>query len=300
MSSWQGSHYPAVAKDDLVRELYLTSLGRIAYPSGAVYPTSGHPAEFQFSWEKGRIMGDFTLLWIEEGHGDAESIALGRVSILPGTVLLLPPGEWHRYRPTPKSGWVERWICANGTFLHRLKLNGVFPSTSELRSVGHLQLLNEAFDQLQQQADRNCLWVSALTLSVIALALGEIEPVANEVLGNNGSGDSAVDAAIFYIWNNCHRPLNVDSIAISRRMLERRFAHVWLRSVAQELTLARVQRGRDLLSENSLTVKEAGYAAGFGGAKRFISAHQRLLGTTPGVARHQGNSSSVVSSKFVT
>jgi hypothetical protein len=131
MSSWQGSRYPAVAKDDLVRELYLTSLGRIAYPSGSIYPTTGHPTEFQFSWEKGRIIGDFTLLWIEDGHGDAESAALGRVSILPGTVLLLPPGEWHRYRPTPKSGWVERWICANGTFLHRLKLNGVFPSTSE-------------------------------------------------------------------------------------------------------------------------------------------------------------------------
>jgi AraC-like DNA-binding protein len=295
MSSWQGSRYPAVAKDDLVRELYLTSLGRIAYPSGSIYPTTGHPTEFQFSWKKGRIMGDFTLLWIEDGHGDAESAALGRVSILPGTVLLLPPGEWHRYRPTPKSGWVERWICANGTFLHRLKLNGVFPSTSELRSVRHLQLLNAAFDQLRKQADRNCLWVSGLTLSVIALALGETEPTLKEVLGETRSGDIAVDAAILYIWNNCHRPLNVDSIAkhvgISRRMLERRFAQVWLRSVAQELTLARVQRGRDLLSENSLTVKEAGYAAGFGGAKRFISAHRRLLGITPGAARHRGNPS---------
>jgi hypothetical protein len=61
----------------------------------------------------------------------------------------------------------------------------------------------------------------------------------------------------------------------------------WSRSVAHELSMARVHRGRELLSEKILTVKEAGYAAGFGGSRRFISAHRWLFGTTPGLARHQ-------------
>ncbi|MFA7345856.1 MAG: helix-turn-helix domain-containing protein [Terrimicrobiaceae bacterium] len=130
-----------------------------------------------------------------------------------------------------------------------------------------------------------------MTLSAVALALGEIEKSPDGVSGNDSSGDPLVDASIHFIRTNCHRAVGVDDIAkhagISRRMLERRFARTWLRSVAQELTLARVRRGRDLLSEKSLTVKEAGYAAGFGSARHFISAHRRIFGTTPGFARHQ-------------
>ena len=288
MPDWEGFYYPAVGKGDLLHEIYLTSLGRIANPAGLIHPFTG-PEEYLLSWEKGRILGDFLILWIEKGLGEVESVALGSTFLEPGNVLLLPPGEWHRYRSSPRKGWIERWVCANGTFLHRLKLHGVFPSTSEIRPIRDLALLNGAFDQLREQASRNCLRVSSLTFSVVALALGDPGSDFKGSSGKINSGDPAVDAAIFYIWHNCHRPLDVDVIAkqvgISRRMLERRFALVWLRSVAQELTLARVLRGKDLLSEKSLSVKEAGYAAGFGGARRFIAAHQRIFGTTPGVAR---------------
>lgn len=291
MPDWQGFRYPAVTGSDLAHELYLSGLGRAIYPPGSLYPASGHPPEYQFNWEAGRRLGDFVLIWIEVGRGSVETASLGHVSLTPGVVLLLAPGEWHRYRPDAATGWGERWVCANGTYFHRLRTNGVFPSTSEVRSIHHGKALDAAFDRLRDQSDRNCLWVSGLTLAVIALALGATEQSPYEAYGNTTSGDTLVDAAILHIWTNCHRALSVDHIAkhvgVSRRMLERHFAEAWSRSVAQELTLARVQRGRDLLSEESLTVKEAGYAAGFGGARRFISAHRRIFGTTPGFARHR-------------
>ena len=291
MQGWQGFHYPAVTKDDLALELYLTSFGRIIYPAMATYPSSGHPLEFQMSWKTGRKLGDFALVWIEEGHGSVETTCLNRTSLVAGTVLLLPPGEWHRYRPDPKSGWSERWICANGSYLHRLRGNGFFPSNPEIRRVPNQKALNAAFDVLQAEGRKNSLWVSALTLSAIALALGETDHNAIEIAEKVGSGDMLVDAVVLYMRSNCHRPLSVNAIAkqagVSRRMLERRFSQAWPRSIAQELTRVRVHRGRDLLSDKNLSVKEAGYAAGFGSAARFISAHRRLFGNTPGSARNR-------------
>jgi AraC-like DNA-binding protein len=289
MPAWQGFRYPAVTERDVVLELYLTSLGRIVHPAGLAYPAPGHPSEYQFSWKNGRRLGDFALVWIESGSGSVETASLGQVSLAPGLVLLLAPGEWHRYQPNAKTGWEERWVCANGTYLHRLRMNGVFPSNSEIRSLGDDKALDTAFDRLREQSDKNCLWTSSLMLAVIALALGETREGPRRAQGHSNSGDMLVDATIDYLWANCHRPLNVVSIAkhigTSRRMLERRFAQMWRRSIAQELTLARVQRGKDLLLEESLTVKEAGYAAGFGGARRFISAYRRIFDATPGSAR---------------
>jgi AraC-like DNA-binding protein len=287
MTKWQGFHYPAVERRDVERELYLTSIGRMVHPRGVEYPFSGNPPEYQFDWETGRILSDFAVVWIEEGEGELEAANLGLVPFVPGMALLLPPGVWHRYRSNPATGWTEKWICVNGTYLHRLRVKGVFPSAPELRPVRDPAALELAFDQTRPEGEANSLLVAARALTVLALILDEADPGSRSV--GLATGDSVVDAAVHYIWANCHRSLDVGLLAqrmgMSRRMLERRFAQVWTRGVAQEIEAARVQRGRELLAEKSLTVKEAGYAAGFGGARRFIEAHRRLHGTTPGAAR---------------
>jgi len=292
MSDWQGFLYPAVAGNDLAHELYLTSLGRISCSPGAAYPLVGHPPEYQFNWNAGRVLGDFAMVWIERGSGRVETASMGQVPMSPGFVLLLPPGAWHRYQPDTKTGWVERWICANGTYLHRLQMKNVFPSNAELRPIENCNALHAAFDQLRAHAEWNNLRTSGLALTAIALALGETGKSRHGGSVYATTGDPLVDATIHYIWTNCHRSLDVDAIAVhsgvSRRMLERRFARSGSRSISRELTMARVSRGRDLLSEHSLTVKEAGYAAGFAGARLFIAAHRRIFGTTPGFARRQG------------
>lgn len=289
MREWQGLKYPAVGGRDIVHELYLTSLGRTTSRPKAIYPKSGHPPEYQFVWGEGRVLGDFALVWIERGRGEGETAALGRKNLLPGDLLFLAPGEWHRYRPDPTSGWTERWICANGTYLHRLRRNGFFPSASAVRRAEDPRALAAAFDRLRGSAERNSLLVSSLILTVLALALGEFGEGSMDTPAHTTSGDATVDAAIHHIWTNCHRPLRVNDIArhlgISRRMLERKFVETGQRTVANELTHARVTRGRELLGDSHLTVKEAGYAAGFGGSRRFIAAHRRIHGTTPGRSR---------------
>ncbi|MEI6491800.1 MAG: helix-turn-helix domain-containing protein [Verrucomicrobiota bacterium] len=289
MPEWEGFLYPPVTSTDIARELYLTSMGRMAYVPNCQYPALGHPPEYQFLPNYGRELGDFAIVWIERGSGFVTTASAGSLPLGQGHVLLLPPGARHDYRPDAAAGWVERWVCANGVYLHRLRIKDVFPSSPEIRLVRNIRSLASAFDQLRLHAESNSLLVSALTLAVVAEALGETQnhPQSGEPAAL--SGDLVVDAAVLHIWANCHRSLDVGAIArhvgISRRMLERRFAGTWPRSVAREITLARVHRGRELLAENSLTVKEAGYAAGFGGARRFIAAYRRLLGTTPGRER---------------
>ncbi|TAE76655.1 MAG: helix-turn-helix domain-containing protein [Verrucomicrobia bacterium] len=286
MTEWFGFHYPPVEARDVASELYLTSIGRMVHAPGADYPFAGNPPDYHFEWRNGRILSDFAVVWIEKGAGELESTNLGRIGIEPGQALLLPPGTWHRYRANPATGWTERWICVNGTYLHRLRAKGLFPSTAELRNIPDPTALDAAFDHLRGLAESNSLRVSALALGLLALAVDE----GGDGKTATASGDPAVDGAVDFIWAHCHRPLDVDGIArhigMSRRMLERRFATSWPRGISQELELARVRRGRDLLAEKSLTVKEAAYAAGFGSARRFIDAHRRIHGSTPGAARY--------------
>ena len=287
MSSWIGHHYPPVSKREVAQELYVTSVGRIAHRAGEDYPPSGHPPDYAFTWDEGRILGDFTLIWIESGCGFVEIQDLGIFEMKPGSILFLPPGVWHRYRPDPAIGWIEKWVCLNGGYLHRLTSKNVFPTTSAVLPVRRVSVLNACFEALRRSCGGDGLADAALALAMVATLIDtRLEQRPDE---QPSTDDALVNTAVDFIRAHCHRRLGVEEVArhmgVSRRSLERRFENGWAHGVAEEITMARVERGRSLLNESGMSVKEAGYAAGFGGPRRFIEAHRRLHGVTPGRAK---------------
>ena len=44
-----------------------------------------------------------------------------QVPIECGSIMVLFPGVWHRYRPDANTGWTERWISFNGEIIQRLR-----------------------------------------------------------------------------------------------------------------------------------------------------------------------------------
>ena len=101
-SGWNGFTYPAVTERDVEREIYLTSVGRIAHAPGDPYPAPGHPRRYRFKRGGVRRLNDFAVVWIERGRGHVESAATGRQPFPANTALILPPGAAHHTNPTPR------------------------------------------------------------------------------------------------------------------------------------------------------------------------------------------------------
>ena len=158
-----------------------------------------------------------------------------------------------------------------------------------MRILTQWELLDEEFDRLGALAREGSLHVAALTLGCLALALGQHEELDAVPPPPAAVGTPEVATALEFIRAHCHRELTVDDVArrvaISRRSLERRFAEAGTGTVARQISLARLERASVLLADGRLNVKEVGYAAGFGGPKRYIDAHRRVFGTTPGRER---------------
>jgi AraC-like DNA-binding protein len=285
-----GFRYLPVDARDIRRELYVTSVGRLAYAPGASYPVPGHPDDYAFEWRRGRILGDFALVLVEAGGGVFETEDRRSVAWHAGEVLLLPPGVWHRYRPNAGTGWTESWCCMNGDFMHRFRAKGFFPAQPLLRTLSDMRAFKTAWRRLRAHARRNSLQLAAYALETLAAAV-EGSELRHVGVAYESTSDERVNKALEFIWYNCHRPLDVAAVArhvdLTRRTLERRFATVQSRSVAGEIEWARLQRARQLLGETSMSIKEVGYTAGFGGPTRLIRAFRKLFGTTPGVFRDQ-------------
>ncbi|XOV93002.1 MAG: AraC family transcriptional regulator [Bacteroidota bacterium] len=115
---------------------------------GEPYPKKEHPKSHYFYWEKGRRLAGCYLIYIPTGRGSIDTQNMHR-NILPGDVIKLYPGEWHRYRPDVKSGWEEYWIGFEGSAFDEYLSKSLFAEEkSSIVNIGHhddfIYLFNQA------------------------------------------------------------------------------------------------------------------------------------------------------------
>ena len=107
--------------------LVVTGAGRFSARPGRPYPPPGHPRDHHFTWERGRVLGAFQVVYLSEGRGEFEARPGDTRAVAAGDALVLRPGMWHRYRPDPETGWTERWVELAGPVVDRL-LGAGFPA----------------------------------------------------------------------------------------------------------------------------------------------------------------------------
>ncbi len=92
---------------------HLSAIGHTRIKPGELYPPRHHPEDRAFVWNEGRVINALQLVFISQGEGDVEwRSRVERVKA--GNVVVLLPGEWHRYRPRIKTGWTEDWFELRG------------------------------------------------------------------------------------------------------------------------------------------------------------------------------------------
>lgn len=283
-------HYPPVYDHLISSELYLTSIGLMVYPPDCSYPHPGHPDAYRFSWQKGRRLNDFALVWICKGKGKKELTRGDAEDFAEHESIFLTPGAWHRYRPVRQCGWTEHWLCLNGEHLHRLRLSGHLPTRNVSLGTGDSPAWIQSFKHLLSSVDaaphRNTPAYGAEGLSIL------LDACAKRVSSSKPPGeDPLLQRALVIIREHCHRPLTVsrlsERLSTSPRTLERHFAQAHVRSVRHEIIHVRLERATKLLANPALSIKEVAYTCGFGSAKLMNYNFQRFRQTTPGQVRQR-------------
>lgn len=78
------------------------------------YPMKRHPDAYYYTWETGRRLSEHQLCFVFSGEGVVEFEPRKPIALSSGKLLLLAPGEWHRCRPNPATGWGTLWIGFGG------------------------------------------------------------------------------------------------------------------------------------------------------------------------------------------
>ena len=281
-------HYAPITDLNVRDGCYLTSMGHTRHAPGLPYPPPGHPDQYAFDANTGRVFSDFGLVLIARGRGVFETEGEPPVDVAAGEFFCLSPSCWHRYAPDPKTGWEEYWLCFNGDYPHRLQMNGELPRRSAVVRPAGLATYKRRLLHILEALDSQEM-TTTLGMGLRGLALfAEISAEAKEPSDNDtGTAESSIcSEAMRYIRENLHRSINMNQLAarygVTRRTLERYFRSEAGFSPGAYVIRCRVERARGLIETTEMPMKSVAYACGFSSPQQMIYDFHRQTGMAPG------------------
>ncbi len=272
---------------DIDRDLgfYVTTVGYSKIDKYTHYPdVDQHPADHVFSWNNGRILDGYYIVFITAGRGVFESANTSPQVMEPGMCFLLFPGIWHRYKPDPAFGWEEYWVGFNGNYPQHIMSRLFNPESPFIKTglskdvMGALTQLLGAVSQAQigyQQV------ISGTTLQIIGL-LNRIN------LTEKTDSDPEtiwVSKAIFKFQNELANPINMEDLVaefpISYSKFRKSFKRLTGKSPNQYHLDLRLDKAQELLRTTRLSITEVGYQTGFDSPFYFSRLFKKKFGLSP-------------------
>jgi AraC-like DNA-binding protein len=263
----------------------VTGAGHAQIATGAPYPPDGHRSDHELDWKQGRILQHYQIVYITEGHGTFESTVTGPRKISPGTVFLLFPGVWHRYRPREDTGWVEDWIEFDGPSVHRLLEHKIISPEESMFNIGMRPEVLDVFYEcyrLARSSPAGCEPVLAvLGLQILTRILYVMVDRGEEP----ATADMGIQRAQALIAAAIDQPVRMEEIAQDVGMgysyFRRAFrARTGLSPKQYHLQL-RMRQAQAMLLNKSMSIGDIADALGFDSPFHLSAAFKAKMGMSP-------------------
>lgn len=273
--------------------LYCLDAGAVYSPPGGEYPVNAvhHPMPYHNVARRGRRLPEYQLVLIREGGGTFQGEGIPVHAVAAGTVLILPPGWWHRYVPDTLTGWHEFWVGFDGPLaeqlLRTLRLSAgplVIPSGPERTEV----------DQLAERILRVAIRPGILEHLQLAALIQELLVVVRRgTLGDGGGSSSdprferARDEMIRGIRRQVRMPRVEESAGCSRATLQRLFRERTGLSPYRYFLSIKVDAVSWVLVNTDRTLKEVAREYGFTDEYHLSRVFRDIRGVPPGAWRER-------------
>lgn len=277
-------YLPISAKDENWG-LQVLHAGYQEYAPGGQYPDAEHPKHHNFSWENGRILQEYSLVYVTEGSGVFNTQATGDIPIVSGSVIAIFPNIRHRYRPNLKTGWKEYWIGYRGTFMTNLVHNDFFDPLSPVVNVGYNQNMISLFNEVIEIIDKEKPAYQPLVSGAAIYLLGQIYNSSRQQAFGYDEVETIVNKARLIIRDNLESKLCPQDIADQLHISYSRFRKLFkgytgMAPIQYQIQL-KLEKAKEELVNTSRPVKEIAYSLNFESTQYFSNLFKEKTKLTP-------------------
>jgi AraC-like DNA-binding protein len=277
--------YFPIGERDRQWGLYVSGVGATSIPPHySAYPKSVHPDAYMYNWRTGRVLHEYQALYILRGRGILESKTAGTQKVTPGTLMLLFPGEWHRYRPDKETGWDEYWASFGGEQIDAWVARKFFSPGQPLLHVGMDETLLHDYQELVD-------WARTAPIGFQQIAGADVHHLLATALaavcrsGMTDRHEEIIRAAKTFLEEHVEGSASISALAHSFHISDDHFRRLFKRQTGMapyEYYLElKMYRARQLLRETKLTLKHIAHQLGFESQFHFSNAFKQRTGMSP-------------------
>jgi AraC-like DNA-binding protein len=265
---------------------YVTTVGYSKIEAKQKYPLSNeHPPNHAFTWNKGRILDGYYVVFISKGEGVFQSAETEATVIKEGTCFFLFPGVWHRYKPNINCGWEEYWVGFKGDYPEALMTKGFFSSDKPIVKTGFMEALAILFHKLIEAVRAGATGyhqvISGITLEILGLIHslmiydGEPEDPVSKIIAK----------AKFILRESSENALDMKKLTTELAVGYSKFRKLFKEKTGQSphqyhLNL-RLNRAKELLDSTTLNINEVADQTGFDSVFYFSRLFKEKNGVAP-------------------
>lgn len=268
--------------------IFLTVVGKYTSPPYAMYPSKDHPSGYYFDWESGRVLDEFQLNYITEGHGILQTNE-SEYRITPGSLILIKPGTKHRYRPDITSGWTEYFMGFNGKIAEHFIQQTFEDPGGPVISCGYQVEIVDSYQKIFDLARSQKPAYHQIASGMILKTLGYVSAYMKTQHLTEPNVDLLVNEAKNYLWET------VDTVADLQAFCKKNhISYSYFRKIFKLYTgIAphqfyldlKIMRSKEMIVSTDKTIKEITYELGFESIHYFSRLFKKKTGLSPSELR---------------
>jgi AraC-like DNA-binding protein len=206
-----------------------------------------------------------------------------------GTVMLLYPGVWHRYKPLDSTGWEEYWVGFSGAYPQYLLEQEAFNPQSPMVRVGFNTEFLGTFERLLEVVDVGDDSHQTLASFLLLQLLGIVYTSVLQSNEKTPRRERLISDVRRNINENWQQSIDFQQLADKHNV-----SYAWLRKAFKETTgtslnqyhlLLKLRKAEALIRDTNSTLSEIAMQCGFESVHYFSRIYTQKMGRNPSVLR---------------
>jgi len=296
--------YLPVSQDDESWGLHVLNTGCTHIEPCGLYPSKTHPAHHNFNWGAGRVLDEYQIIYITSGRGLFESDSCEMKEVRAGTIILLFPGERHRYKPADETGWDEFWIGVKGDIMDNLVRRNFFRPEDPCLYVGFNENVFNLFNNIIEKTKLENTGYQPLISGAALHLMGNFHSIIKQNSIECEEKEVIVNKARLLFRSNIAEDFSPEMAAE-----ELKVGYSWFRKIFKSYTglspgqyyiQLKIEAAKDLLNDPNLSIKKIAYDLRFESYFYFSKLFKEKTGLTPSDYRKRAIYPGIVAINAVT
>ncbi|MBN2812505.1 MAG: AraC family transcriptional regulator [Bacteroidales bacterium] len=265
--------------------IYLTVVGSARVEPNNQYPPPGHPSGYHFNWNNGRVLQEYQINYITEGEGHMETRD-GSYHIREGSVIVLKPDLWHRYRPLKNTGWTEHYVGFMGTSANAMMMSAALLRDTPVVQVGFHENIIRIFQDIENLIKAERPGYQQISSGLLIQLLGHIISLKKNENFKHGQVEKSIQKACLIIREHPSDNLRIEELAeqvnLNYSIFRKAFKRYTGLSPMQYHSALRLKQATHLLTNTEMSIKEISFELGFCSVFYFSKLFKEKTRMTPG------------------